>query len=54
MKQLNHQTNLNKNSLTKFIFPIRLSIDPMERLLVANFKNDPEFEMLDMSLICTK
>lgn len=50
MKQLNHQTNLNKNFLTRFIFPIRLSIDPMERLLVASFKNDPEFEMLEPQL----
>jgi len=29
------------------IFPIRISIDPMERLLVANFRNDREFEMIE-------
>lgn len=31
----------------KIVLPFRLSIDPMERLLVANFKGDPEFEGLE-------
>ncbi len=35
---------LNTPSLRKIIIPIRLGIDPMERLLVASFKGDPEFE----------
>ena len=37
---MSHSSNL-------FVIPIQLSIDPMERLLVANFKNDPEFEMIE-------
>jgi hypothetical protein len=43
-------TKPNINEQKKFVLPIRLSIDPMERLLVANFKNDPEFEMLEPQL----
>ena len=35
---------INTPSLRKIIIPIRLGIDPMERLLVASFKGDPEFE----------
>ncbi len=31
-------------SLRRVVLPIRLGIDPMERLLVASFKGDPEFE----------
>jgi hypothetical protein len=31
-------------SLCRVVLPIRLGIDPMERLLVASFKGDPEFE----------
>lgn len=31
-------------SLRQVVLPIRLGIDPMERLLVASFKGDPEFE----------
>ncbi len=31
----------------QIILPIRLGIEPMERLLVASFKNDPEFEGLE-------
>lgn len=29
------------------VLPFHLSIDPMERLIVANFKGDPEFEGLE-------
>ncbi len=28
----------------RLVLPIRLGIDPMEKLLVASFKGDPEFE----------
>ncbi len=31
-------------SLRRVVLPIRVDIDPMERLLVASFKGDPEFE----------
>lgn len=31
-------------SLRQVMLPIRVSIDPMEKLLVATFKGDPEFE----------
>jgi len=31
-------------SLRQVVLPIRVGIDPMERLLVASFKGDPEFE----------
>ncbi len=31
-------------SLRRIVLPIQLGIDPMERLLVATFKGDPEFE----------
>jgi hypothetical protein len=31
-------------TLRQVVLPIRLGIDPMERLLVASFKGDPEFE----------
>jgi hypothetical protein len=34
-------------SLRRMVLPIRLGIDPMEGLLVANFEGDPEFEGLD-------
>ncbi|NJD78907.1 MAG: hypothetical protein FIB08_17745 [Candidatus Methanoperedens sp.] len=29
------------------VLPIRVGIEPMERLLVTSFKNDPEFEGLE-------
>ena len=32
------------SSRHRLVLPIRLGIDPMERLLVATFKGDPEFE----------
>lgn len=35
---------INIPSVRKIFIPIRLGIDPMERLLVASFKGDPEFE----------
>lgn len=38
---------INTPSVRKIILPIRLGIDPMERLLVASFKGDPEFEGLE-------
>lgn len=38
---------INIPSVRKIIIPIRLGIDPMERLLVASFKGDPEFEGLE-------
>ena len=31
----------------RLVLPIRLGIDPMEGLLVASFKGDPEFEGLE-------
>lgn len=31
-------------TLRRVVLPIRVGIDPMERLLVASFKDDPEFE----------
>lgn len=31
-------------SWRRLVLPIRLGIDPMEKLLVASFKGDPEFE----------
>ncbi len=34
-------------SLHQIVLPIRVGIDPMERLLVASFKGDPEFEGLE-------
>ncbi len=34
-------------SVRRMVLPIRLGIDPMERLLVASFKGDPEFEGLE-------
>jgi len=34
-------------SVQKVALPIRIGIDPMERLLVASFKGDPEFEMIE-------
>ena len=34
----------DNRSLRRIVLPIRLGIDPMERLLVASFKGDPEFE----------
>jgi hypothetical protein len=29
------------------MLPIRVGLDPMERLLVATFKGDPEFEAIE-------
>jgi hypothetical protein len=46
----------NKDSISektlqkKLVFPLLLSIDPMERLLVASFKDDPEYEMIEPQL----
>lgn len=37
----------NKQSLRQVVLPIRLGIDSMEKLLVASFKGDPEFEGLE-------
>jgi hypothetical protein len=34
----------------KFVLPVRLGVDPMKHLLVANFHGDPEFEMLEPQL----
>lgn len=34
-------------SLRQVMLPIRVSIDPMEKLLVATFKDDPEFEGIE-------
>lgn len=36
-----------KNNKTKFLFPLTVGIDPMERLIIGSFKGDPEFEMLE-------
>ncbi len=33
--------------LRRIVLPIRVGIDPMEKLLVANFKGDPEFEGIE-------
>ena len=38
---------MNTPSLRRIILPIRLGIDPMERLLVASFKGDPEYEAFE-------
>lgn len=38
---------INTLTLRRIILPIRVGIDPMERLLVASFKGDPEFEGLE-------
>ncbi len=35
---------INNPSLRQIMLPLRLGIEPMERLLVASFKGDPEFE----------
>ena len=46
----NHVSNvmeLNNRNIHKFVLPIKISIDPMERLLVASFKGDPEYTMLE-------
>ena len=37
----------NSQSIQKIALPIRIGIDSMERLLVASFKGDPEFEMIE-------
>ncbi len=37
----------DNQSLRRVVVPIRVGIDPMEKLLVANFKSDPEFEGLE-------
>jgi len=37
----------SNQAVHKIAFPIRIGIDPMERLLVASFKGDPEFEMIE-------
>ena len=39
-------TTVNQ-TLRHVVLPIRVSIDPMERLLVASFKGDPEFEAFE-------
>ncbi len=35
-----------------FIFPFYIDIDPMERLMVASIKNDPEFTMIEPQFFC--
>lgn len=50
--QIESKTNVNENftpnqSVSKIVFPLKVEIDPMERLLVSSFKNDPEFSMLE-------
>lgn len=35
------------DSIHEVVLPVRIGIDPMERLLVASFKGDPEFLMLE-------
>lgn len=37
-------------SQRRIILPIRLGIDPMERLLVADFKGDPEFQGIEQQV----
>lgn len=38
----------SKSPLThKIIFPFKIEIDPMERLIVASLKGDPEFSMIE-------
>jgi hypothetical protein len=37
----------NDQRVQKIALPFRIGIDPMERLLVASFKGDPEFEMIE-------
>jgi len=38
---------LSNQAVHKIALPIRIGIDPMECLLVASFKGDPEFEMIE-------
>jgi len=36
-----------ENTLLTIVLPMKLGIEPMARLLVASFKGDPEFEMIE-------
>jgi len=42
-----NELKIKDSKKTKFLFPLTIGIDPMERLLVASFKNDPEYTMLE-------
>lgn len=35
-----------------FLFPFYIDLDPMERLMVASIKNDPEFTMIEPQYFC--
>ena len=46
-------TEVNQQSLSPgstFVFPLTLNEEPMERLLVASFKDDPEYEGIEPQL----
>ena len=43
----NHNSKNITESYRKIIFPVRLGIEPMERLLIADFKDDPEYISLE-------
>jgi len=50
--QIESKKNVDENftpnqSVSKIVFPLKVEIDPMEGLLVASFKNDPEFTELE-------
>jgi hypothetical protein len=37
-------------NIDKLVFPIHIGVEPMKRLIVASFKNDPEIEMIEPQL----
>lgn len=39
-----------KRSLRRIVFPVKLGIEPMERLLIANFTGDTEYEALESQM----
>ncbi len=47
-------TSINRLNMpfekTKIVLPVKLGIDPMERLILANFKGDPEYTILEPQL----
>ena len=48
-EQVARMTDINApvRQLRQVIVPIRVGLDPMERLLVASIKGDPEFEAIE-------
>ena len=35
---------------TQFLFPVNLSVEPIKRILIASYKDDPEYEMIEPQL----